>query len=98
MATDKRLGRREAISRLLAGGLAAGTFALSGLKVAWANPQGQENVFTEDISTIGEPPSARTCAQYNTKRFECKKYRAYKNSVKICPSRFSARCGFFFCH
>ncbi|MCX6552103.1 MAG: hypothetical protein NTY02_14070 [Acidobacteria bacterium] len=99
MATDRTLGRRELITKLLAGGLAAGTFALSGVKVAWANSQtAQSDVLTEDVTTIGELPKARTCAQYNTKRFECTKYRAYKNVTTACKARYSARCGTFTCH
>jgi hypothetical protein len=36
MATDKKIGRRELITRALTGGLAVGTFALSGKTALWA--------------------------------------------------------------
>jgi len=97
MATDKKIGRRELITRALTGGLAVGTFALSGKTALWAEETKKE-ILTLDISTIDELPQPRTCASYNTKRFECTKYRAYKNFSKACRARYSARCGFFFCH
>jgi hypothetical protein len=99
MSTDKKIGRRELISKALAGGLGLGAFALSGATVLWAEGErGSKNVLTLDVSTIGEQPEVRACASYNTKRFECTKYRAYKNFSRVCKARYSARCGFFFCH
>jgi hypothetical protein len=96
---DKKIGRRELITKALAGGLGLGAFALSGPTVLWAEEEERrKKVLTLDISTIGEKPEARTCASYTTKRFECQKYEAYKNFSRACRARYSARCGFFFCH
>jgi hypothetical protein len=99
MTVHRKIGRRELITKVLAGGFAAGTFALSGTRLAWADhQQGQKDVLTEDVTTIGELPKARSCEQYNTKRFECTKYKAYRNVSQACKARYSARCGTFTCH
>ena len=92
MGTDKRIGRRELITKALTGGLAVGTFALSGKTILWAVDKPPRKILTEDISTLGEAAEPRTCAPYNTKRFECGKYRAYKHVSPVCRKRYSAEC------
>ena len=92
MATDKKIGRRELITRALTGGLAVGTFALSGKTILWAVDEPARKILTLDISTLGELPKPRTCAPYSTKRFECAKYKAYLNASRPCRARYSARC------
>jgi len=98
MATDKKIGRRELISKVLAGGLAAGTYALSGQTFLLAGDK-QREIQIEDVSTVGEKAEPRTCAPYSTKRMYCSKYVAYLNASKLCQQRYSARCGATFtCH
>jgi hypothetical protein len=91
MATDKKIGRRELITKTLAGGLAVGTFALSVKTDLWAAEK-KKTIVTQDISTLGEKPEVRSCAPYSTKRFECGKYRAYKRFSSACKARYSAEC------
>jgi hypothetical protein len=98
MATDKKIGRRELITRALTGGLAVGAFALSGKTALWAEETKKE-ILTLDISTIGEPPKRRSCAPYNAGRVESSRYIAYLNASKACRARYSAKCGgTFVCH
>ena len=98
MATDKKIGRRELITKALTGGLAVGTFALAGKTALWAQETKKE-ILTLDISTLGELPKARSCAPYNSGRVECSRYRAYLNANKACRVRYSAKCGATFtCH
>ena len=92
MASDNRIGRRELITKALAGGLAVGTFTLSGKTILWAVDKPPRKILTEDISTLGEPAAPRTCAPYKTKRFEFAKYRAYKHVTAVCRMRYSAEC------
>ena len=92
MATGKKIGRRELITKALTGGLAVGTFALSGKTLLWAVNKPARRILTLDISTLGEAAEPHTCAPYSTKRFECAKYRAYKNLSRVCRMRYSAEC------
>jgi hypothetical protein len=91
MAKDRKIGRRELITRSLSGGLAAGTFALAEKTALRAADQKKE-ILIEDISTLGELPKQRSCAPYNTERFKCGRYETFLNPPKPCRTRYSARC------